>query len=250
MHLDAWGYLFGSVAAVLIGCSKTGMPGVSLPAVLLMTYAFAGQEILSVGAILPILLAGDVIAALYYRRHTQWKRLWTLLPTVALGMIPGTYIMAVVDHDGFKLILGIMVLGLLVMEAGRQWLGWQGFQGNWLFTVLMGLLAGFGTVVGNAAGPAMSVYLLSKGLDKTQFMGAWAWFFLIVNAAKVPIFIGLGTLTSDTLTFSLLMLPFIGLGAFFGRRLLTLISQGVFDTLVLVLAGVAAVQMVLTAIVV
>lgn len=245
MDLDLYGYALGAVSAVLIGFSKTGIPGVSLPAVLLMTYAFAGKEMFSVGAILPILLAGDVMAAAYYRRHTQWKQLFWLLPTVAAGMIPGTYIMATVDHSQFKLILGIMVLGLLVLEAGRQWFGWEGFQGNWLFTVLMGLLAGFGTVVGNAAGPAMSIYLLSKGLEKEQFMGAWAWFFLIVNAAKVPIFIGLGTLTPDTLHFSLMMLPFIGLGAFVGRRLLSVTSQEIFDALVLILAGVAALQMVL-----
>lgn len=40
-----------------------------------------------------------------------------------------------------------------------------------------GVLGGFTTMIGNAAGPVMSVYLLSANLPKRSFVGTSAWFF-------------------------------------------------------------------------
>lgn len=197
------------MAAFLVGLSKTGVPGVAIPAVLMMTEAFAGNEKLSVGAILPILLVGDCFAVGFYRRHTQWNRLLGLFPYVLLGMIPGVYVLLKVDHQQFKLLLGFLVIALLIVEGARQRFGWGTIPHQWWFVAGMGMGAGFGTVVGNAAGPVMSIYLISRGMLKNEFMGTWAWFFMIVNLSKVPLFIASGLITLDTLRFDLLMLPFV-----------------------------------------
>ena len=242
---DDWlPYVFGALAAFLVGLSKTGVPGVSIPAILMMTEAFAGNEKLSVGAILPILLVGDMLAVKYYRQHTQWDRLLGLLPYVVLGMIPGVYVLRNVDHQQFKLLLGILVILLMTVEGGRQRFGWTEMPHQWWFVALMGLAAGFGTVVGNAAGPVMGIYLISRGMFKAEFMGTWAWFFMIVNLSKVPLFGSMGMITVDTLKFDLVLIPFVIIGALVGKRLFLLIPQKVFDPLVLALALLAAIRMV------
>jgi uncharacterized membrane protein YfcA len=107
----------------------------------------------------------------------------------------------------------------------------------------MGLLAGFGTTVGNAAGPVMSIYLIARGLEKRQFMGTWAWFFFIVNTSKLPIYARLGMITSETLRFDVFIVPAAVVGALVGRRVFNLLPQRVFNPLVLTLAGVAAVRL-------
>ena len=144
----------------------------------------------------------------------------------------------------FRLVLGWIVLALLGLEVGRQRFGWTGMPGRWWFVGVAGLLAGFGTTVGNAAGPVMSVYLISRGLPKERFMGTWAWFFLIVNLAKVPIFLSLGMITPGTLGFDLVLLPMAVVGALVGKRLFLIIPQKLFNSLVLILAAVAALRMV------
>jgi len=237
-------YVFGALAALLVGLSKTGVPGVSIPAVLMMSEAFAGNEKLSVGAILPVLLVGDMFAVAYYRKHTQWDRLVGLFPYVLLGMIPGVYVLLNVDHQQFKLLLGILVILLMAVEAGRQRWGWTDVPHQWWFVVVMGLAAGFGTVVGNAAGPVMGIYLISRGMFKAEFMGTWAVFFLTVNLLKVPLYGSMDMITLDTLQFDLILLPFVILGAVIGKRLFTLIPQKLFDPLVLTLALIAAIRMV------
>jgi len=49
----------------------------------------------------------------------------------------------------------------------------------------------------------------------------------------------------DTLQFFAYMLPFVVLGTFFGRRLLTVLSQKVFDYLVLLFAGLSSLWLLL-----
>jgi uncharacterized membrane protein YfcA len=241
--------LLGAAAALLVGLSKTGVPGVSLPAILLMAEAFPGAEKMSVAAIMPILLLGDCFAVGYYRQHAQWKRLWSLFPYVLAGMIPGWFVLLWAEDQQFRLVLGWMVLILLALELGRTRLGWDHIHAQWWFTALLGLLAGFGTMVGNAAGPVMSIFLISQGMQKEQFMGTWAWFFLIVNLSKVPLLLALelfsvNMVTPDMLWFDLCVLPLVVLGALVGRRVFHIIPQKVFDPLVLLLAGAAALRMV------
>jgi uncharacterized membrane protein YfcA len=236
--------LFGLFAALLVGLSKTGVPGVGIPAILLMAEAFAGSEKLSVGALLPILLVGDVLAVAFYREHTQWNRLWGLFPFVVAGMVPGALVLVWVDHQQFKIVLGFLILALLALEVGRRRLGWTELPGRWWFGAATGLVAGFGTTVGNAAGPVMSIYLIARGLRKEQFMGTWAWFFFIVNLSKVPIYVGLGMMTPATLRYDVAIVPAAVAGALLGKRLFVVVPQNVFNVLVLLLAAVAALRLV------
>lgn len=236
-------YLSAAIAAVLVGMSKTGVPGVSLPAVLIMSTAFPGREKLSVGALLPLLLVGDLLAIWYYRQHTQWNRLLRLFPYVACGIVPGIWVLATVDHRQFRILLGVMVLALLVWEMCRRRAHNGSSQPVWLVG-LMGLLAGFGTAVGNAAGPVMTIYLIGCGLPKQQFMGTWAWFFMIANLVKLPAYVQLSIIATETLYYDLMVLPALMVGALLGRRLFLVVPQWLFDGLVLVLAATAGLHLI------
>ena len=85
---------------------------------------------------------------------------------------------------------------------------------------------------------------MSQRLDKQEFIGTAAWFFFLVNASKIPVFIGLGMITTATVGFDLLLLPMVALGAVAGFYLLPKIPQQAFNAIVLVLAGAAAVCMI------
>ncbi len=238
-------YLLGGAAAILMGFSKTGMPGAAILAVTLMALAFPQQDAkLSVGAMLPLLLVGDLFALAYYRRHAQWGRLLGLFPYVLAGMIPAVLVLRETAGAELRGLLGGLVLSLLALEVCRQWLGWTRMPEQWWFAATMGFLAGFGTALGNAAGPVMGIYLVSRGLQKEQFLGTCAWFFFLVNLAKVPVFCWQGMITPETLRFDLAIVGCIVLGALTGVRVLPKIPQRLFNTLVLALAGAAAVRLI------
>jgi hypothetical protein len=109
----------------------------------------------------------------------------------------------------------------------------------------MGVLAGFTTMVANAAGPVMILYLLAVGLPKLSFIGTGAWFFLLVNAFKVPFSVHLGLINGESLMLdAVLLLPMVP-GALLGPVIVRRMNQNVFENVALVLAVVAAFKLIL-----
>ncbi len=97
------------------------------------------------------------------------------------------------------------------------------------FAIPFGMMGGFSTMIGNAAGPIMSVYLLSMNLQKKEFIGTAAWFFFIVNVFKLPLQIwGWHNITLKTLGFNFMLLPAIAFGAFAGIKIVKLIPESAY----------------------
>ena len=70
-----------------MGVAKTGITGLSL----IFVSIFAGimPASRSTGLVLPLLLVGDVVAVLSYRRHAQWRHVWRLFPWAGAGVVIG-----------------------------------------------------------------------------------------------------------------------------------------------------------------
>lgn len=234
-------YFFGGLAAICMGFAKTGMPGTSVLAVALMAQAFRHNAELSVGAMLPILLVGDIVAVACYRRHTSWSRLWRLFPAVSVGLVIGFSILHIVEGNELRPVLGLLVALMFVAELVRRRVQADQVPHGWAFTSGVGVLAGFGTMVGNAAGPVMTLYLLSQELPKDRFMGTCAVFFFTVNLTKVVPYTLEGMINGETLAFALFGIPMTVVGVILGRWAFHRFSQRTFDALILCLAGLAAV---------
>ena len=239
--LSVWAVL----AALLVGFSKTGLPGAAIPAVALMAEAFRDDTRLSVGAMLPILLVGDLLALAYYRRHAHWGRLWELFPYVLVGMVPGYLVLWLTPGDHLRVLLGAIILCLLGVQLARQWFPWHSLPDRRWLIGSTGLLSGFGTTVGNAAGPVMSIYLVSQRLEKQEFLGTAGWFFFLVNSSKIPLYVALGMITPATLRLDAMLVPLVVLGALLGVLVARRIPQKLFNFLVLLLAALAALRLVL-----
>jgi uncharacterized protein len=237
-------YALGAVAAFLMGLSKTGLPSVSILGVVLMVEAFPGDARASVGAVMPAILVGDLIGVYWYRRHADWRRLVELCPWVALGFIPAVIVLHAAVGNQLKPLLGWLVLVLLILELTRQRLGLDQMPHQGWFVVSTGLVAGFGTMVGNAAGPVMGIYLVAHEMPKQLFVGTTAWFFFIVNLSKLPIMTWLGMANPDTLRFGVTVAPASVLGALLGMWAVRVIPQKPFEWLTLALAGLAALRLV------
>jgi uncharacterized membrane protein YfcA len=241
--------LFGLASAFLFGMSKTGVPGLSILGVLVMMMAFPGTEKLSSGAVLPLLVLGDLFAVRYYWRFADWRRIRQLLPAVGIGLFLGTLFMLAVDHHQFKISLALMILTLVSFEQLRRWRNWTGFSNARWFAWLMGTLAGFTTLACNAAGPVMTVYLAALNLKKHDFMGTLAVSFCIINLTKLPlmggIVPGLKLITTETLGFNVLILPGLLLGVLLGRRLFGLIPERYFVPCIMILNMVVPIQIIL-----
>lgn len=236
--------LLAAASAVLVGLSKTGLPGVSILAILLMTEAYPDDARRSVAAILPVLLVGDVFAVAWFRRHADWRQLVRLLPWVLVGTLPGVFVLYWFEGNRLRPIIGWLVLGMLAVEVGRQWFGWERLPHRWWFSATSGFLAGFTTFVANAAMPVMSIYLVSQDFAKRQFIGTAAWFFLILNMSKMPAYGAMEMFDAAMFPRAAALAPLVIAGALLGIYILHRIPQRLFDILALALAGVAAARLI------
>jgi uncharacterized membrane protein YfcA len=242
------------LATLIIGISKTGIPGAGILMVPLMANVFGGR--LSIGATLPLLIAADIFAVGYYHAHAEWGRLKQLCPWVVPGLLTGAVVLDIVGHrhakdDLMNPILGFMVLTMLALTLARKRFGDKLLPHSKAGTALTGVTAGFSTMVSNAAGPIMAIYINSLGLSKERFMGTNAWYFMIFNLAKIPLLVwltldnpGAPLLNADTMKFDVIMIPMIVVSALSGRWILAHVPQKAFEATILVLAGVAAVKLI------
>jgi len=240
-----WQWALTGLSGVFIGLAKTGLSGLGLIFVPIMAFAFGAKA--STGILLPMLSMGDLFGVAYYRRHAEWKQLIRLIPWAALGLGAGVTVGATMPDLQFKKMLGIIVLfllALMIWQESRK--DKESVPTGWWFHALAGTAAGFTTMVGNAAGPVMSLYLISMRLPKNAFIGTSAWFFLVINAVKIPLQILFWqNISPATVAVDLAALPFIALGAFAGIKVVGKMPERLFRYFVLVMTGVTAVFLLL-----
>lgn len=242
-NLDLFQWILAVICGLLIGFAKTGLSGAGTLMVPIMAAIFGGKA--SSGIVLPMLIFGDLIAVKKYNQHAEWKYILRLLPWAFAGIVLGVVIGNQINDFIFKKMLaGIILIGIGIMI-------WQERKGEnavvphqWWFMAIIGLAGGFTTMVGNAAGPVMTIYLLSMQLPKFAFIGTGAWFFMIINWTKVPfqLFFWKG-ITLETLTFNAMLVPAIVLGAIIGIIVVKRIPEKPFRYVVIALTAVAAVKL-------
>lgn len=232
-----------SIAALSIGMSKTGVQGIMLMIVPFMAMAFGAKE--STGVILPMLCMADIIAVAYYKRIADWKIVAKLLPTAILGFFLAIGVDNMIPAGQFRQLMGWTLLLALIVMLWSEIFGKENrWMHKWWYAAIFGLLGGFTTMIGNAAGPVMSVYLLSMRKEKMEYIGINAWFFLVVNLLKVPLqaFVW-DNITLPSFSLNLLMLPVIGIGAWLGIKIVKLFPEKAFRRFVQVVTIISVILM-------
>jgi uncharacterized membrane protein YfcA len=229
------------LAAFGVGFAKTAIGGVASISVALFATVIAARE--STGALLPLLLVGDVVAVCIYRQHADWQALLRLFPSVAVGVLVGVAVVARIDDTDMRRMIGAVLLVLVAVHLAQQWrsrrhdrddVAAARHRRRHVTAAVYGVLAGFTTMVANAGGAVMSLYLLSAGMGMLGFLGTTAWFFLTVNLFKVPFSVGLDLITVDSLILDAWLVPAVLAGAVLGRAVVHRLDQSRFERLILV----------------
>lgn len=244
LHSPATWALAGA-AAFCVGMAKTGFGGLGIVAVLLFAQIFPAKE--STGALLPLMIFGDLLGVYFYRRHANWRDLLGLMPATLAGILCGWWLMPRIPDPQFKLMLGWLILALMVLTALQR-----RFPGRMLRAAShpsVGLAAGWATgvatMLANAAGAITAFYFLARRMDKMTFVGTAAWYFLLVNLSKVPFSVQLGLISPGSLALDLKLVPVLLIGAVAGRFLLRRVSQRAFEWITIALATAAALRLIL-----
>lgn len=231
------------LSAFIIGMSKTGMQGAGTLVVPILALMFGAKP--STGIILPMLCFADIIAVVYYRRSCEWKLIIKLIPMAVVGFFVAIIVDRYIAADKFRILMAISIfIGLAIMYWSEKSDKDQLAKKIKYAAPFFGLLGGFTTMIGNAAGPIMSVYLLLMKLPKYAFVGTAAWFFLIVNYLKLPLqaFVW-NNINGQTLLLDLAAIPAIILGAVAGIYVVKILPEKLYRKVIIYLTIVSTILM-------
>ncbi|MDR1873791.1 MAG: sulfite exporter TauE/SafE family protein [Synergistaceae bacterium] len=252
---SSWGIF--CLAVFIVGFSKTGLPGVTIVAVPLAAMVVPAK--VSVGLMLPLYMAADLISVLHYWRFARRRCCFPYLVFVALGVWGASFVVGAVDDRTFGVVIGGTVATLVLLTvatdvvhrgktAAPEPVETQNAQRGPSLVVssFFGVTTGLFSALSNAAGPITSIYMIIARLEKFQLLGTTAVCAFFMNWLKVPLFLSLGIINARTLKLDLLAIPVIipgcAAGVFFAKKL----PQKAFKNVVLALAFLASLKLMLS----
>ena len=162
------------LAAACVGLSKSGLAGVSLVQILIFAFVFGAKA--STGVLLPLLIVGDVAAVSIVGKDVLWGYVKRLLPPAIIGVVVGWALMGILSENAFRPTIGWIILLLSIIQSIRMWrpqLMADVPHATW-FIWFMGILSGITTMLANAAGPLVALYLLAISLPKSKLIATAA----------------------------------------------------------------------------
>ncbi len=228
-----WALFF--FCAMLIGMSKTGVQNIGTATVPLFALLFGAKH--STGVVLPLLCMADLLAVVYYRKKFHRDLVIKPMPWALMGLVVALVLGDLVPESDFKFMMGGCILfGVATLIGMNRPQGLDNVIASHWFAPVIGFILGFSTMIGNAAGPILTVYLLAMRLPKFAFVATGAWFIMILNYLKIPLQILIwDNISWSSFLLSLTALPFIFLGGFIGIKIVHVLPERQFRLLMITL---------------
>lgn len=255
LSLEQWGltpFSWGifCLAVFVVGFSKTGLPGITIITVPMMAAIIPPKE--SVGVLLPVFMLADVFSIIYYRRFAVRNYCFPYLLFVGLGVLAASFVVGSVDNKMFGAVIGWTVISLVMLsiwtDRVRKRLNLTELpppeKPKLVHSAFFGLSAGLFSALANAAGPIVSLYMITSRLEKFQLLGTSAVCAFVMNWIKVPLFLSLKSINAETLKLGVAAIPMVALGALTGAFVARKLPQKIFKDLVLCLAVLASLKLI------
>jgi uncharacterized membrane protein YfcA len=246
LTLDAV-FLAAAIPAVLLaGISKGGFGS---------SAAFAATPILALvmppgqalALMMPLLLVMDAASLRPYWRRWDGGAARLLILGGVPGVALGWMLLAQVDPDVFRLMIGSIAVGYVGWQAGRAtgWIVLRPRPVGAAAGLFWGFVAGFTSFISHAGGPPAAVYMLARGLGKTAFQATTVIVFTVTNVLKAVAFAALGLFTPEMLGMALLLAPVAVFGTWIGVRAHHSIPERAFFALTSALLLIAGAKLIL-----
>ena len=236
---DLYFWIIAVLAVVIVALSKSGLVGsLGMVGVPLLSLVMPARD--AAGMMLPLLLVMDAIAIWTYRKDADWCILRIMLPGALVGTIIGWVLWSFVSDAMVLLFVGILTL-LFILDALlpiRKKL--EGLPPSRPWGTFWGGFAGFTSFISHTGGPPFQIYVLPQKLPPVIFSGTTAFFFAIVNTAKLVPYFFLGQLSIANLSHAAILAPLgvagVLIGVFLVRRITVKRFYHLTDGLVFLLA--------------
>ncbi|WP_099867145.1 sulfite exporter TauE/SafE family protein [Pararhizobium haloflavum] len=227
-----------AAGGILKGATGAGAPILAIPALAMMFDVQTAVVIMVMPNFLP-----NFMQAWQCRKDRLAHPFVPLMAGFgALGMIPGTFILASLSREALSIIMALAVFA---------YIGFRFFRPDWVVPYSLGVrlaapLGFLGGMLQGASGlsaPVSLSFLNSMRLARRTFMATISVFFCTITLMQVVLLAWYGLVTPMMLGLSLLavlpILAFMPVGALLARRL----SRDTFDKIMLTLLAALAIKL-------
>jgi uncharacterized membrane protein YfcA len=233
---DPWFYVVAVPAVLLFGISKGGFGG-ALGTLAVPLMALVISPLQAAAILLPVLCLMDLVGLWQYRGKWLWQELRVLLPASLVGIGVGTALFEYMSADILRLVVGsvavLFTLHFWWSTRHRDAADLASFPRS--LGTAAGAVAGFTSFVAHSGGPPISMYLLRRPIDRTDFVATAVLFFAAVNYLKLIPYAWLGQLQGGNLMTSLVLAPLAPIGVMIGVHLHKRVSDRFFFAFVYLL---------------
>lgn len=238
-------FYFVAVPAVLVfGISKGGFGG-GLGIVAVPMLALVISPVQAAAILLPILCLMDLFSVWAFRGRWLIDELRLLVPASLVGVGIGTALFGYMSAAVIRLMLGAVaiVFTLHYWIGSRRGKHAQQVHAGRLACSVAGAAAGFTSFVAHSGGPPLTMYLLRRGLNRTEFVGTTVLFFTVVNYVKLVPYAWLDQFDTSNLLTSLVLAPLAPIGIGMGVWLHNRVSDAFFFRVAYVLLFAVGVKL-------
>ena len=222
-------FLLASLAALLVGLSKGGLPSVGMLGVPSLSLVMSPMKAAVV--LLPIYVISDMVSVWLYRRHFSVINLQILIPAGIWGVFIGWLTASYTSEVATKLLIGCIGVGFCLNIWLRSWLQKgpaTARSADLPRGIFWGTLAGFTSFISHAGAPPFQIYALPQRLPKVVFAGTATILFTCINAAKIWPYQMLQPYSLDDLQHASVLVPAALLGTVAGAYLTKKIAEAWF----------------------
>lgn len=224
-------WLLVITGVLLTGISKSGFAGgAGVVAVPLLSLVMPVQQ--AAAMMLPLLLIMDAKTVRLYWPSVNLREIRSIAIAAIVGIALAGSAMASFSSSNLQWILALFCILFASWQKLTPLLGKiPGAAYIW------GAFSGISSTLLHAGGPPISIYFLSKGLNKNKWLAQAAIFFALMNLLKLIPYSINNVWQIDFLLLDLVLLPIAVLGVSLGHKIQSLISEAFFTQCCRILLG-------------
>jgi len=212
------------ISVIIVGISKSGFgAGLGTLSLPLMASQSTINEALAI--LLPLLIAIDLVGLRRFIHNANWHILKIIIPPAIAGLIFGMIFFTVITPQVLTLSIGIFTLLFLIQNLAMSRMDIKETKSYPWLGRAMGLASGFTSFVAHIGGPPITVYMLREKLLPMVYTSTLGVFFTIINFGKLGPYAYLDLLNYKQLATSIVLLPCVPVGVYFGFYLAKRISM-------------------------
>jgi len=164
------------------------------------------------------------------RGQSDPKVIWPLFAASLVGIIPGVYILKIIDPVLLKFCIGVLILVVAFFMASDYVVA---IKRERLATVLVGIVSGFMGGSTSLSGPPVALFLMNQQQNKEAFRANLVRYFCFGNIATLIVMYYMDTVDTGAFTQFLYAIPGVLVGVWLGEKAFAKVSANFFRKLTL-----------------